>query len=167
MYLTIRALHVLLGAMWLGFAVLLTFFLMPAMEEAGPGGAKVAAGLERHKLMVAFASIAGLTVLTGLWLYWRFTAGFSPAITDTHAGMSFGLGGLLGIIAAILGGSVVGRSMKRAGEIAASAAAAPEAERGALLAQAAALRARARTGGKLIAVLLVITIILMATAAYA
>jgi hypothetical protein len=167
MYLTIRALHVLLGALWFGFAVLLAFFLMPAMEEAGPGGAKVAAGLERHRLMVAFASIAGLTVLSGIWLYWRYTAGFNPAISRTHAGMAFGLGGVLGIIAAILGGSVVGRSMKRAGALAASAATAPEADRGPLLAQAAAFRARARTSAKLLAILLAITIILMATAAYA
>jgi hypothetical protein len=167
MYLTIRALHVLLGALWLGFTVLMAYFLMPAMEDAGPAGAKVAAGLERHRLMVAFGAISGLTVLSGIWLYWRYTAGFNPAISRSHAGMAFGLGGVLGIIAAILGGSVVGRSMKRAGALAATAASAPEADRGPLLSQAAALRARARATAKLLSILLSITIILMATAAYA
>jgi hypothetical protein len=145
----------------------MAYFLMPAMEDAGPAGAKVAAGLERHKLMVAFGAISGLTVLSGIWLYWRYTAGFNPAISRSHAGMAFGLGGVLGIIAAILGGSVVGRSMKRAGALAATAASAPEADRGPLLSQAAALRARARATAKLLSILLIITIILMATAAYA
>ncbi len=166
MYLTIRALHVLLGALWFGFAVLMAYFLMPAMEEAGADGAKVAAGLERHRLLVAFGAIAGLTVLSGFWLYWRYTAGFNPVISRTHAGMAFGLGGVLGIIAAVLGGSVVGRSMKRAAAITATAATAPEAERARLFAQASALRARARAGAKLLAILLAITLILMATAAY-
>jgi hypothetical protein len=166
MYLTIRALHVLLGALWFGFTVLMAYFLMPSMEEAGPAGGKVAAGLERHRLNVAMGVISGLTILSGIWLYWRYTAGFNPAISRSHAGMAFGLGGLLGIIAAIIGGSVVGRSMKRAGALAATAASAPEADRGALLSQAAGLRARARSAAKLLGILLAITVILMATAAY-
>jgi hypothetical protein len=167
MYITIRALHVLLGALWFGFAAFAAFLLMPAMEGAGPGAAKVAEGLDRRGLVAAMGALAGLTILSGLWLYWRYTAGFNPVISRTHAGMAFGLGGVLGIIAAILGGSVVGRSMKRAAAIAASAAAAPEADRARLLGEAAALRARAHTAGKLVAILLAITIILMATAAYA
>ncbi len=47
-YLLVRFLHVLAGAIWVGMATFSAFFLMPAMKEVGPDGAKVMAALERR-----------------------------------------------------------------------------------------------------------------------
>jgi len=114
MFLVVRVFHVLFGAAWLGAAVFNAFFLMPAMQEAGPDAGKVMAALMRRKLPTFVASISGLTVLSGLYLYWRFTNGFDPALRGSRSVMVFGTGGVLGMTAAILAVSVVTRSMKRA-----------------------------------------------------
>ena len=52
-------------------------------------------------------------MLSGLWLYWTLTAGFAgPAMASTP-GWSFGLGGLAGLLAAMIGGAVIGRNLSR------------------------------------------------------
>jgi len=84
-FVSVRVLHILLGAVWLGAAVLVSLFVMPSIREAGPDGAKVMAGLGRRKIHVFIASISGLTALTGVWLYWHFTDGFTPALMKTAA----------------------------------------------------------------------------------
>src|SRR5262245_44007067 len=112
-FLAARALHVLLGATWLGTAVAMTFFVMPAVQELGPDSGKVMMAVARRGFDAFIASVAGLTVLSGLWLYWHFTAGFDPGISATASGRVFGLGGLLGLIAAIVGGSVVSRGSRK------------------------------------------------------
>jgi hypothetical protein len=63
-----------------------------------------------HRFM---AASSGVTVLSGLWLYWTLTAGFSASAMSSTAGMVFGLGGLAGLLAAMLGGGVIGRSIQR------------------------------------------------------
>ena len=50
-YLLARLLHVLSGAIWVGTVTFTSFFLMPAMMEAGPDAAKVMAGLQRRRFM--------------------------------------------------------------------------------------------------------------------
>ena len=112
-FLTARALHVLLGAIWLGMVVSTSFFLMPAIQEAGPDAGKVMLGMARRGFDAFIASVAGLTVLLGFYLYWQFTAGFDPAISASMGGRVFGLGGILGLVAAIVGGSVVSRSSRK------------------------------------------------------
>src|SRR5262245_51264207 len=112
-FLAARVLHVLLGATWLGMVVATTFFLMPAIQEIGPDSGKVMMGLARRKFDAFIASVAGLTVLSGFYLYWHFTAGFDPGISASAGGRVFGLGGVLGLVAAIVGGSVVSRSARK------------------------------------------------------
>jgi hypothetical protein len=162
LFLSIRVLHVLLGAAWLGAAVLLSFFLMPAVTDAGPDGGKVVIALIGRRLDAYIASIAGLTVLTGLYLYWTVTGGFDPATSATMKGRVLGLGGVLGLAAAIIGGSVVSRNMKKAVALMTQASGATDAGgRSALLAEAAQCRQKAATGGRIVAVLLIVIIVLM------
>jgi len=167
MFLVVRVFHVLFGAAWLGAAVFNAFFLMPAMQEAGPDAGKVMAALMRRKLPTFVASISGLTVLSGLYLYWRFTNGFDPALRGSRSVMVFGTGGVLGMTAAILAVSVVTRSMKRAMQIMGQAAStADTTARAALMERAAVLRHRARVFASIVAVLLILTIMAMAAGHY-
>jgi hypothetical protein len=161
LYLSARALHVLLGATWLGFVTLMSFFLMPAVVEAGPDGGKIMAGMARRGLSRFIASIAGLTVLTGLVLFW-LTGRFGAA-SATIGGRLLGVGALLGLIAAIVGGGVVGRGMDRAMKLAGEAAATSDAKlRAQLLADAGQARDRAAKAAKVVVVLLMLTTVLMA-----
>ena len=91
LFLILRPVHVLLAATWLGSAVFISLMLMPTIESSGPSGGAVMLGLNRKGLVPFFASLAGLTVLTGIYLFWRFTGGFDPEISRSHAGMAFGI----------------------------------------------------------------------------
>jgi uncharacterized membrane protein len=167
LFLTLRVFHVLFAAAWLGGAVFTAFFLMPAMQEAGPDAGKVMAALMRRKLPAYIASVSGLTVVTGLYLYWHFTSGFDPALSASRGGQVFGAGGLLGIVAFILAASGVSRSMKQMMKLMGQAASTTDASaRSALIERATALRRRARTFATIVAVLLIFAIMAMAAGHY-
>jgi hypothetical protein len=166
-FLGARALHVLLGGIWLGAAVLLSFFIVPAIQDAGPDGGKVMMGIAQRGMVTFIASVSGTTVLTGLWLYWHFTDGFDPGIAGSIGGRLFGLGGLLGLAAAIIGGSVVSRNIKKVMALGAQAASATDAAaRSQLMQQVGEARQRVATGGRVVAILLMVTIVLMALGHY-
>lgn len=160
-YLIVRFLHVLAGAMWVGMAIFSAFFLMPAIREVGPDGGKVMAALERRGVVALIPIIVIVTILSGLWLYWRYTGGFTPEISRSHAGMAFGAGGAIAIVAAIIGIGVVSRSMAKATAMTKQAMAMPEAGRAATMTTIQQLRQRAMTGARIVAVLVIIVIGLM------
>lgn len=164
-FLSVRVLHVLFGGIWLGSAVFLVYLLIPALRATGPDAAKLMPVLVR-RVPSFFAIVSGLNVLSGLWLYWLFTNGFDRALSATVGGRVFGVGGLLGLVAAIMGGSVVGRNMKRSVEIQLQLEKAEPSARAALADQMARHRQKAGTGGQIVAVLLIVTIMLMALGHY-
>jgi hypothetical protein len=164
-FLALRVLHILTAALWLGAVVLISTFLMPTIQQAGPAGGQVMAGLARRGLHTFMATLSGITILSGLWLYWRFTGGLDPAISG--GGVAFGVGGAVGLAAGIVGGAIVGRSGKSVVALAAKAAALPEgAERALLLRTAEGLRQRLVTGSRVTIVLLVVATVLMAVGHY-
>src|ERR1044071_4159294 len=85
LFLVVRAAHVLLAALGIGSIGLMTFYLMPALTDAGPAAAgPVMAAMMRRKLHAYMASIGGTTVLTGFYLYYRFTGHFDPALSGSR-----------------------------------------------------------------------------------
>ena len=150
----IRALHILAAAAWFGAATFLTLYLMPAVRQLGPQGAPVLVALAQRRFHVFMAGSAMLTVLSGAFMYWLITGGFQPAAMGSRDGMIYGLGGLAGLLAAILGGAVVGRASK---ELAALAAAgdAPDPMR------VARLQARVRIGSRVALALLLVALLVM------
>lgn len=166
LFLVLRAAHVLIGAIWIGAVAFTTFFLMPSLAEAGPAAGPVMGALMRRKIHVFMASLGGTTVLTGFYLYYRFTGGFDPTLAGSRGARVFGTGGLAGLIALIVGGAVVSRHAKKMGELGARIASAPESERGALAAQMAAARQGAQTASRIVVALQVIAIVLMALGHY-
>ena len=109
----VRTLHILFAASWFGAAAVLTLYLLPVLRQLGPAGETTLQGLTGRGLHRFMAASSGVTVLSGLWLYWTLTAGFSASAMSSTAGMVFGLGGLAGVLAAMLGGGVIGRNIKR------------------------------------------------------
>ena len=167
MFLTTRVAHVLFAALWLGSAAFITWFLIPAIQQAGAGAAPMMGALERRKLNPFMGSVGGLTVLTGIALYWRLTGHFDPALSATRTAMVFGSGGVLGLIALIIGGAVVGRNAKKMAVLGDSLAAMPDGPaRAAALAAMMAAGRRVATFGRLVVFLLMIALGLMAIGHY-
>lgn len=165
-FLFVRVLHVLLAAVWLGATVFVSLLLMPAVNAAGPAGGQIMISLNK-RIVPFFASLGGLTVLTGIYLYWRFTGGFDPVISRSNAGMAFGIGGVAGVLAAIIGGSVVGRSSKRVVEIMQQVATMGDgAQKTSMIQEANGLKERMATSGAVVLVLQIVATVLMALGHY-
>lgn len=166
-FLTIRVLHVVAAALWLGGAALAAYFLLPALRDLGPDAGKTVAALQRRRFLSYIPATAGVTVVTGFWLYWRFTAGFDPVMSRSSAGMMFGVGGILGLVTAALGDLLVARRMRGAVALATQAAAMPDgAEKTALLQTAGLLRAAAGGAAKLIVLFILAVMVLMTLGHY-
>lgn len=161
-----RLLHIVLGAFWVGTMIFNAFFLMPAMLEAGPDSMKVAAGLTRRRFLDVLPPMAGLTILSGLWLYWRASLGFQAASMRSSVGMTYGVGALAALVAFGLGIAIMRPSMLKAAALSQAAALAAPSEREAKLGQAAALRARGAKTARVVAVLLIFSAAAMAVARY-
>jgi SAM-dependent methyltransferase len=140
LFLLLRAAHVLLAALWVGSVAFISFFLMPAFEESGAAAGPVMGALLRRKLPVFMAAIGGTTVLTGFYLYYRFTGGFDPALSGSMgAGCSAWRHRRP---CRVIIGAPSSRNVKKMGTIGARLASAPDAERAALAAEWRRARAR-------------------------
>jgi uncharacterized membrane protein len=166
LFLLLRAAHVLLAVTWVGATVFTTFLLMPALQDSGPAAGPVMAALMRRRFSAFMASLGGLTVVTGLYLYYRFTGGFDPALSGSIGAMVFGTGGIAGIAALILGGAVISRNTKKMADLGPRLAAASGPERAALAAEMDAARRRTATFSKIVVVLQAIAVVLMAIGHY-
>ena len=81
-------------------------------------------------------------------------------------GLAFGIGGICGLLAMILGGAILGRGFARIVALGERATAGPEAERAMRMQDIEALRQRLAVAGKLILLLMVAALVLMAIGHY-
>jgi hypothetical protein len=110
--------------------------------------------------------VAMLTMLSGLWMLYRSSAGFHASYFGSRAGMGYSTGGVLSIIAFLIGMTVVRPSMVKATELAKTSMQASPEEKGRLMGAAGALRTRANKAGNIVAMLLVSSAVAMAVARY-
>jgi uncharacterized membrane protein len=163
----LRTLHIVVGVFWVGTVVFMAAFLAPSVRAAGPAGGAVLQqlmGVRRLPLWIMGAMV--VTLLSGLGLYWRDSAGFQSAWLGSGAGRVFGLGGAVAIAASILGMAINMPTARRLTEISGRLQAAgrpPTPEEQAAL---AALHARLSRASVVAAVLLVTATLLMAIARY-
>jgi hypothetical protein len=167
LFLILRVVHVLLAALWIGAAGFMVIFVFPSLRETGAAGGPMIAAIARRGLNAFMGALGGITALTGIYLYWRLTGHFDPASSATRSAMVFGTGGILGILAVIIGGAVVGRNARTMGTLGGKAMALPEGpERAGLLAQSAAARDRAAASARIVLLLQAIALVLMAIGHY-
>jgi uncharacterized membrane protein len=118
MMILLNLVHILAGVFWAGAALLLSFFLVPAIDAAGPQGEAVMQKLVKGtRFPQAMMASGMLTVLSGLVMYWLVSGGLSAAWVSSNHGVAITLGGIGGILAAIVGGGVSGRATKRLGTL--------------------------------------------------
>jgi hypothetical protein len=161
-----RVLHVVLGVFWAGTLVFNAAFLLPSIREAGPEGAKVAGGLMRRRFLDLMPVVALVTVLSGLYLYWRVSAGFAPDYIESAPGITYAVGGVAAVVALGFGVGVLRPAMLRAAALTQSAAGLAANDAAQALATAQALRARAGAASRVVAWLLAGATVTMALARY-
>jgi uncharacterized membrane protein len=161
-----RLIHVVGGVLWVGSMFFLVVFLTPAVGDVGPDGGKVMGALMRRKLMVFTPVVAILTVLSGLYLYGRVSAGFESAYMSSGPGMTYGLGAVAAILSFIVGVVYTRPAMANAMALSQRMANADPAERQDLAAQIEKYRSRGTNGGKLIIAMLLIAAVAMAVGRY-
>jgi uncharacterized membrane protein len=162
----LRVVHVVVGVCWVGAIVFLAAFLIPSVRAAGPAGGAIMRELMLvRKLSQWLVGAMLLTLLSGIGLYWHDSAGFQSGWLGSGPGRTFGLGGVIAIVASVIGATVNSPTARRLGELAGrlGAGAPPTPEE---LATMAALQARLALASKVVAALLLVAALLMAVARY-
>jgi uncharacterized membrane protein len=158
-----RLLHIFAGVLWVGGVVMIALFVQPTVRAIGPAGGQFMGHLiTKTRIAAYFPAVAGLNVLAGLFLFWRnATSGGHWA--GTRAGMTYSIGALAAIIAFLIGGVMIGRSMGEIAKILKSSGGPPQGE---AATQLAAHQARIQGGTRIVLPLLVIAVITMAIGRY-
>jgi hypothetical protein len=167
MMIVLRLFHIFSGVLWAGGVAMLAWFFVPSVQGTGPaGGGVMKFMLVNTKFGPYFPSLAGLTVLSGLLMYWRDAVGSDGKFYSSHMGIALGIGGLAGIVALIYGGGVVGRasaSMAKLFRAIDAQGSPPSPEQ---TAQLMALREKAAAGAKIVLPMLLTAVIAMSVARY-
>lgn len=161
-----RLVHIVLGVFWAGTLFFFVTFLEPSLRAAGPGGAPVMQGLIKRGYLNILPTIAGLTILSGLVLYWRLSGGLTPGWITSSYGFSLTLGGVASIVAFTIGVFVMRRAALRIVALAGQAQSGGGAESEQIMEEIQALRVRARVSARWVAALLAVAVAAMAVARY-
>jgi hypothetical protein len=164
--LALRLVHILAGTLWVGIAAFNPFFLMPALQEAGPEAGKVMVVLQRRGLMTLLPLLALFTIVSGLGLLWR-VSGRTPGFFTSPAGHTLSMGAALAFVAFVIGIAITRPAMLRAGtRMQSLSQATPADERTRVMEEVQRLRSRGARSAQVVAVLLLLAAGLMAVWRY-
>jgi uncharacterized membrane protein len=163
LFIVLRFLHVFGGVFWVGAALLMNFFVVPAAGAAGEAGQKFVRqlinGTRVSMLMTVSAFVA---VIAGLLLYWFDSGGLTSDWMRAGPGIGFAAGGVFGVLGLIFG-ALVGINNGKLGKLGAQIQGQPTPEQ---LAQMGAIRKTLAIVSPLTSYSLIIATILMAVARY-
>lgn len=162
----LRFIHIVAGVFWAGAVFLMVGFVFPSVRAAGPAGGRVMQEIQRRKLPVFMNTAAGLTMVSGFILYGRLIASTDGLWARSTSGMAFGVGAVAAILAAIVGGGIVGRSTERLGKLGEKVQASGGAPSPEQAAEMGRVQARIAKAARLMAGFLFIAVAAMATARY-
>lgn len=161
LFLSLRSVHILAAALWVGAASFISLILFPAL---GRGAPEIIARLVRARLPIYMAGAGATTVLSGLFLYGYVVSvgGFG-----NHAAWAFGIAGSFGLSAAIIGRGVVGKSAARIAALFEQGSNQPGGSQDSATAEAiAALQNKMQLAGKVHLALMVAALLLMSVGHY-
>lgn len=165
--LILRIVHILGGVFWAGSSFLMAGYVEPTIRASGDDG---------RRFMQRFASQSGFsmsmliaasaTVIAGYWMWWIVSDGLSRAWLETGRGTGLTIGILAASVAFVVGYVMQNLSIRKlmaiGGKVAASGGP-PSPEQAAEMAR---LTGTVRRGGRIVSALLVLAVIMMATARY-
>ena len=108
----LRIVHVGSAMSWFGGSIVAAFFLQPTAAALGQAGQPFMDHLMRRRRMgVFFPIVSGLTILSGVALYWRDSGGLQAGWIASPTGLAFTIGGLAAIAAFVGGAVLIGPSI--------------------------------------------------------
>jgi len=162
----LRFAHVGFGALWVGMMAFQVFFLTPALADVGPDAGKFMGALMKRKLPVAMPLFGLITIVSGMWLFSRMSGGNIGAMMQTTMGKAFGFGGLVALLAFLIGVIVMRPAMMRTVKLSEALPTTPPADRPAVQAELQKLRDRGTLLGKVVMWMMLFTLAAMAVARY-
>lgn len=163
----LRLIHILGGIAWVGAALFVALYLMPAARTVGPAAAPLMREVnEGRKLHLYMSFMSTFTLLSGFALAWRDAGPLGFRWFESGSGLVYGIGGIAAVVASIVGGAIIGPSAKGAADIAAKVHQEQRQPTPAELTAQMALQSRMNFGVKLGAVMLVTASAAMASARY-
>jgi uncharacterized membrane protein len=163
----LRILHVFGGVYWAGTAFLLVTVIEPTIQDLGAEGGKFMQRLaDKGKITPRVSAAAGITVLTGLLMYWPVSGELSPAWLMSGHGLALTIGAVFALLAFGVGFGVTGRATLKMGDLGKLMQASGKPPTPEQLAQVKQLQESISAGGRATAILLAITIVGMASAQY-
>jgi uncharacterized membrane protein len=164
-----RIVHIGSAVVWVGMVTFIAVFLSPTAAKLGPAASPVMRELvEGRKVTRFIQSVAGTTVLAGLFMYWRdwHTYGTLGNFLSSAFGLSLTVGAVGAISAFVIGNLFVANNVEKivalGGKIAAGGGPpAPE-----LIAETQRLAGVVRVASRAVLGLLAIAVLGMATARY-
>ncbi|HEY6219611.1 MAG TPA: hypothetical protein VIV65_06115 [Gemmatimonadaceae bacterium] len=164
---TLRIVHVLSAIFWGGTLLFTTFYLFPAAASAGPAAGPVMGALRDRGFITAMPIAAVLTILSGGTLLWIDSAGDMGAYMRSPVGRTFAMAGGLAILAFLIGivlARPIGMKMMQLVPEAHTISDGPA--RGAIQAQIKELQKKMAMYTMVVAIMMIIAMIGMATARY-
>ena len=162
----LRFAHVFFGALWVGMMTFQVFVLMPVLAEMGPDAGKVMGGMMKRRIPVIMPIIALIAIISGMWLFQRMSGGNMGALMATPMGQGFALGGAIAVLALLIGIVVMRPAMMKSMRLMEGMASLPPDQRAAAQAEIQKIRDRGNVLGKVVTVMLLLTLGLMAVARY-
>jgi hypothetical protein len=162
----LRLIHIVGGVFWAGAVWLFARFIEPTATAAGPEGGRFLQRFAGSVYTPAVMSAGVGTVLAGIALMWIDSGGFQPAFMGSHFGIALSVGALCAIVAAVYGIGLGARNAMRLKAVGAAVQRQPGGPTPEQLGQMQVIQGKLRTGGRVAAVLLVVTVVCMAIARY-
>ncbi len=102
----LRIIHIIAGVFWMGAGMMQVRFVAPTAQALGPDGQKFMAHLmQRTKFSAASGAASGLTLLSGLIMYALI---YDRMQVQPNYGLGITIGGVFGIIAFVIGTTMIG-----------------------------------------------------------
>ena len=104
--LILRLFHITFGVFWAGSVFNFALFIAPAIKASGPEGGKFMHQLGKSSYPIVVVVSALITILTGVLLIWKLSAGFESAWFRSGYARVLTAGSGLAFIAFIIGVAV-------------------------------------------------------------
>jgi hypothetical protein len=158
---------VVAGVLWGGALIFVAWFLMPSLRAAGPAAGPVMGQLGKvRKMPIYMMAMAILTVLSGIGLMMVASAGAPGLWMQSGPGRTFAWGGVLAILAAIIGMSVSAPGARRMSAVGAAVAQRGGPATAEETAEMQRLQARVQRSTQIVSVLVLLATAAMAVARY-
>jgi hypothetical protein len=165
--LVMRTIHIVAGVLWVGSAIFYLLFVEPGVKALGPAGPKFMQDLVgRLRYPLYMNTVSALTILAGAVLYWFASGGLQTGWLGSGPGVGFTTGSLVGLAVWVLGFVMLKPRAERMGALGAEIGRAGGPPTAAQTAELHKLGEEMSSIGRLDAILLTISLVLMATARY-